>query len=244
MTSNLVYNETKSFDLINIYRYVEENYDAYTLNSIKQYLKINKRIEKCKNDIFFATTCLQNNIMPNFTRFKTTNNRLRHQPIYLTCRKLILTTELSNHKTDLRKFIKSRKYLINNELFHIKTDDFNSIDFVLKKHVIEKFIFKTHQRTIKKLKNLKIAITTNDIIVNPIFINKSRNNLHLENTTSKFNPVFDLSKLLDQSETNLLSKGLKYGIKKNKFSQFEILSRFEEFAQKLHDENIVQKDKN
>ena len=64
MTNILVYNqEIKSFDLNSIFDYVERKYDV-SRNSIKEYLKVNKRIEKCKNDIFFITTCLQNNTMP------------------------------------------------------------------------------------------------------------------------------------------------------------------------------------
>ena len=81
MTNILVYNqEIKSFDLNSIFDYVERKYDV-SRNSIKEYLKVNKRIEKCKNDIFFITTCLQNNTMPNFTKFKTTNNRLNQTMI-------------------------------------------------------------------------------------------------------------------------------------------------------------------
>ena len=78
--NHLVYNdEIKSYDLHTIYRYVENKYERTTLNSIKEFLKINKRVEKCKNDIFFNTSCLQYNILPNYTGFKTTNNRLIKQ---------------------------------------------------------------------------------------------------------------------------------------------------------------------
>ena len=92
--------------------------------------RISKRVEKCKNDIFFNTSCLQNSILPNYTRFRTTNKRLRSQPIYRTCRKLLLTTELSNHKSDLKKNKKLRQ-LLNSDLFIVPQEDFNSIEHFL-----------------------------------------------------------------------------------------------------------------
>ena len=51
-------------------------------------------------------------------------------------------------------------------------------------------------------------------------------------------PVFDLSNLLDKDEIELLGKGLKFGIKNKNFNQFEILTRFEEFAQNMKNEEI------
>ena len=69
-------------------------------------------------------------MMPNFTRFRTLNNRLKYQPIYTTCIKLLLTTDLSNYKSDLiylnkqfnemlfiRKLNRSLNKQTNSELF-------------------------------------------------------------------------------------------------------------------------------
>ena len=112
MNQHLVFNENiKSFDLNNIFKYVEGKYGVFTLDSIREYLRLSKRIEKCKIDVYFINSCLQNNIMPKFTHFKTTNNRLRTQPIYHTCRKLLTTTELSNHNSDLRILYRQIKQL-------------------------------------------------------------------------------------------------------------------------------------
>jgi hypothetical protein len=57
----------------------------------------------------------------------------------------------------------------------------------------------------------------------------------------EFKPVFDLSGILEKDEIELLGKGLKYGIKNKNFNQFEILARFEEFAQNMIKEPIVEK---
>ena len=54
MNLNLIFNqEIKSFDLRSIYQYVESEYGVFVVKSIKEYVKLSKRIEKCKNDIFF-----------------------------------------------------------------------------------------------------------------------------------------------------------------------------------------------
>jgi hypothetical protein len=236
---NLVYNENiKSFDLHNIYQYVENKYSVFVLNSVKEFVKISKRIEKCKNDIFFLTTCLQNGVLPNFTSFRTTNNRLKGQPVYKTCRKLLLTTELSNHKSDLKKLLRDFKKFKHQKLFAINSEDFNSLEFVINKLILEKNTARIRKSTIKKLKNLNIFLTTNDIEVNPQFANMRLDIIEDPILLPTFQPVFDLSNLLEKDEIELLGKGLKYGLKNKNFNQFEILARFEEFAQNLDKEEI------
>jgi hypothetical protein len=77
MTQHLIYNEDiKSKDLYSIYQYVEGKYNVYAKDSIKEYVKICKRIEKCKSDIYFITSFLRNNKLPNFTQFKVNQKTL------------------------------------------------------------------------------------------------------------------------------------------------------------------------
>ena len=236
----LIFNEDiKSFYLNSLWNYVAEKYNVTILNSIKEYLKVNKQLEKCKTDIFFITTCLQNNILPNFTHFKTTNQRLNNQPIYSTCRKLILTTELSNHKEDLTRFNKSIKYIHSHKLFEINSGDLNSIYFILDKRILNNFIDKIKQNAIKKLKNLNIHLSHDDLIIDQTFVNRRRNNFDVIELPLDFKPVFDLSGELDKNELDLLGKGLNYGIKNRDFNKFEILCRFEELAQKLQGEQLT-----
>ena len=123
------------------------------------------------------------------------------------------------------------KQLKNNELFSINSEDFNSIEFVLNKFIFEKHAIKTRNLTIKKLNNLNIRFTINDISVNPQFQNMRLNNIEQQILLPTYQPVFDFSNLLDKNEIELLGKGLKYGLKNRKFNQFEILARFEEFVQ-------------
>ena len=44
--------------------------------------------------------------------------------------------------------------------------------------------------------------------------------------------------MLEEDEIDLLSKGLKYGVHNRNFNHFEILTRFEELAEKLVDEEL------
>ena len=83
-------------------------------------------------------------------------------------------------------------------------------------------------------------LNSNDLLVNPQFINMSRNEFEDEILIPTFNPVFDLTKSLEKDEIDLLGKGLKYGIKNRNFNRFEILTRFEEFAQDMEKEKIIE----
>ena len=61
------YQIIKSYDLHTIFQFVESKYGVFVLESIGEYVKISKRIEKYKNYIFIITTCLQNGVLPNFS---------------------------------------------------------------------------------------------------------------------------------------------------------------------------------
>jgi hypothetical protein len=161
--------EIKSFDFLNLFNYVKLNYSVSTLNTIKEYLKMCKKLEKCKSDIFFLTSCLQYNKLPNFTYFKTTNKKLRFQPIYNNCRKLLTTAELSNHKQDLYKYNRIIKQFNNDKLFEINSADLNSIKYVFDNRALNKFRYDTKKRCINKLNKIGIDLSLNDAVVDPHF---------------------------------------------------------------------------
>ena len=82
---------------------------------------------------------------------------------------------------------------------------------MLNKFIFEKHSIKTRNLTIKKLNNLNIRFTINDISVNPQFQNMRLNNIEQQILLPTYQPVFDFSNLLDKNEIELLGKGLKYG---------------------------------
>ena len=124
----------------------------------------------------------------------------------------------------------------SNDFFNIPSNDLNSIYHVLDIQVLNHYRNNTKNKCIKKLNDLKIHTNNNDLIVNSIFVtHRSHQNHHQETSRQT---VFDLSKSLDEKEINLLGKGLKFGIQNRNFNHFEILTRFEELAQNLKDEEI------
>ena len=72
-----------------------------------------------------------------------------------------------------------------------------------------------------------------DVNVDSAFIKKSRNKTDIIETNLNKKSVFDQNNILTEDETKLLSKGLKFGIRDEKFNYFEILTGFEECAQNL-----------
>ena len=75
----------------------------------------------------------------------------------------------------------------------------------------------------------KLGITDR---VNSTFIDMSRRGIDKRESVHMADPIFNLSsRKLDDIETRLLSKSLRYGVKAKQVNAFEILARFEEFAQ-------------
>ena len=139
----------------------------------------------------------------------------------------------------MTRFNRSIKYIHSHKLFEINSGDLNSIYFILDKRILNNFIDKIKQNAIKKLKNLNIYLSHNDLIIDQTFVNRRRNNFDVIELPLDFKPVFDLSGELDKNELDLLGKGLNYGIKNRDFNKFEILCRFEELAQKLQGEQLT-----
>ena len=87
---------------------------------------------------------------------------------------------------------------------------------------------KTHN---KKLEQLGIKV---DLFINTKFINKSRNNIDQAEEIINKQSIFNISnRKLTPTETKVLEKGLKYGIKNKKVDSYEILTKFEQLAESL-----------
>ena len=151
-------------------------------------------------------------------------------------RKLILTTELSNHNSDLNKYNKIIKLILKRDvIFNIPSDELNSIIFVLNREILSKYSFDCKLNILKKLNYLGIGLNLNDIIVDPTFITQRKNKRY---SSHQLKGVFDLTKSLDAEETNLLNLGLKYGVSNRYFNHFECLANVEELASKFVNETI------
>ena len=71
---------------------------------------------------------------------------------------------------------------------------------MLNKFIFERHALKTRNLTIKKLKNLNILFSINDILANPQFQTIQLNNIEQPILLPTYQLVFDFSNLLDKNE--------------------------------------------
>ena len=115
-------------------------------------------------------------------------------------------------------------------MFSLTPDHWNKLNEFkdLKINKIIDLKTKTHN---KKLEQLGIKV---DLFINTKFINKSRNNINQVEEIINKQSIFNISnRKLTPTETKVLEKSLKYGIKNKKLDSYEILTNFEQLAQSL-----------
>ena len=119
---------------------------------------------------------------------------------------------------------------IINNLFDLPPEEWEQL-LKLTNAKVEKIVaIKTNIHN-KKLESLGIKI---DLTVNNKFINNNRNRINQVESINNKQNIFNYSnRQLTQTETKVLEKGLKYGIKNKKVDSYEILARFEQLAQSL-----------
>jgi hypothetical protein len=119
-----------------------------------------------------------------------------------------------------------------NQLFDLTPSEFETL-FALTNKTIAITTSRTTKKHRKKLHNLGIE---ENIIVNIRFINKNRNNIEQIEEIADREVIYNYSsRTLNDIESSVLKKGLKYGIKTKKTDEYEILARFEQLAQYFKD---------
>ena len=73
---------------------VRGRYNGSILTKIRRLEKLDYKVRKCMLDIEFLQTCLENNLIPKFLRFKVTNSALRSSKAYKDCQLRLLKQEL------------------------------------------------------------------------------------------------------------------------------------------------------
>ncbi len=114
--------------------------------------------------------------------------------------------------------------------FELSPDEWKKLQELVeeKKAKIRTEVAETHRN---KLIDLGIEENINIPSKN---INMQRNKINTKETIINSNTIFNFSKReLTTTETSVLNKGLKFGIKNKKIDSFEIISRFEELAKSL-----------
>ena len=132
---------------------IRRRYDGDVLKKIRRLEKLDFQLRKCDLDVEFLQTCLDNNLIPKFVRFKVTNSALKSSKAYRDCQLRLLKQELTNKKSARRTFVAQSKKL--------KDELVRTISLVDYSHIISLFL-RSNDATLtkcqevyqKKLRNL------------------------------------------------------------------------------------------
>ena len=103
---------------------VRKRYSGEILKTIRKLEKVDYKLRKAKLDINFLIKCQQENVIPNFLKFRLANEGLRNSVTYIKCQQNLLQTEIHNKKSRLRT--------LQNEFIRLRNDlqfSLNCIDF-------------------------------------------------------------------------------------------------------------------
>ena len=132
---------------------IRDRYDENTLKKIRKLESLDFKIRKCKLDIEYLQTCINNNLRPKFLNFKVSNPSLKGSKAYSECQLKLLHQELSNKKSHYR--------IKENEQKRLKDELVRTLSLVDYTHLISIFtssndavLSKCQQRHKKKLYDL------------------------------------------------------------------------------------------
>ena len=185
---------------------IRGRYNENVLSKIRRLEKLDFKLRKCNLDIEFLTICIENNLVPNFVKFKVTNSVLKNSKAYRDCQSKLLKQELSN-KRSLRKSI-------NNELKNLKNELVRTLSVVDFTHIISLFT-RSNDATLLKCKEVQ---------------KKKLYNLgYFERDTNDPDQVihnFSSYNLTDE-EKSLLAKGLNFSIPPKNLNFADYMEPFE-----------------
>ena len=78
---------------------IRKRYNEDVLSKIRRLEKLDFKVRKCELDVEFLETCMENNLIPNFLKFKVTNTNLKTSKAYRDCQSRLLKQELANKKS-------------------------------------------------------------------------------------------------------------------------------------------------
>lgn len=222
--------------MFNFKRSMGNKYGDEVSNLIKSLIKITQKLERCKASIEFIKTSLNHGEPPDFTRINLANDQLKNDQRFIRFIRWQVTERELEYKYKYKAQLdKDYRHVHDNVSSKLTTEDWCALHVHLEDLVA---ILSTELKS-KHLNKLgKLGITPR-IVIDETNIT-TRNN---DKTNFEFkDAIFNFSNYeLSQIETQLLSKGLKFGIYEKKVDTFEILSRFELFAQSFDKLNIVEK---
>ena len=187
---------------------IRDRYDENTLQKIRKLEKLDFKIRKCKLDIDYLETCIENNLRPKFLNFKVANPSLKGSKAYRECQLKLLKQELSNKKSEQR--------IKDNEQKRLKDDLVRTLSLVDYTHLISIFttsndvvLSKCQQRHKKKLYDLGYFEKDKDV-------NDPDQVIHNHSSYS-----------LSDVEKSLLAKGLNFALPPKKLDFADYVTPFE-----------------
>ncbi len=217
--------------MLKFLKHVREKYDIDTSKATLDYINTSKKIERCHHGMDFINTCLNNNVLPKFSRINIADEELKHNKRFTQAIRNSITEEVLQNKRRHRNRLITKQIELKAKVVDLNTEDRNLLDELVKE---KRANIKESQTELHKKKLADLGIIRFDL--NPKNINKRRNKLHEIEKFEEMDSICNLSKtkILNSVEERVLSKGLKFGISCKRVNEFEILARFEELAQSLN----------
>ena len=202
---------------------LRSRYGNTVVKDIRQFEKIDFALRRCKLDLLFLETCLENQIIPKFLNFRVSNLHLKTSRAYHACQPKLLREEIS--------FKRSRIKTLENDFNTRKRKLRGMLGIIDYTHVCCLFLNKND----KKLKNQQ------DIHSKKLF------NLGIESSKMSHDPqkvIFNYSShVLTESEKSLLCKGLNFAIPPDKLEYSDFLLPFELLYRDIQNLDVIDQKK-
>ena len=85
---------------------LRSRYGNTLVKEVRKFEKVDYKLRKCKLDIVFLETCLENKIIPKFLKFCVINLHLKTSHAYFSCQMQLLREDISVKKSKLKTFEK------------------------------------------------------------------------------------------------------------------------------------------
>ena len=113
-----------------IWSIVRERYSREVLKAIRKFEKVDYKLRKVKLDISFLIKCQNENIIPNFLKFRLANKNLQNSFTYRKYQKNLLQTEIGNKNSYLRTLQNEFNRLCIKLQFRLNSIDFAHISAI------------------------------------------------------------------------------------------------------------------
>ena len=190
---------------------IRRRYGILTLSKIRKLEKLDFRIGKARLDITFLETCIDNDVIPNFVKFRTPNRSLRKSKSYELCQRLLLNQELAIKKEKLAKDVEDLK-CIKREI----SEFISSLDFLF----ISSLFLDGNYKALKQVEQVQ-----NDKLSK---ILKESPKHEADDLIYNFS-----SHTLTSAQKSILMKGLNFSLPPKKLKSEDYLLNFELFFREV-----------